>query len=467
MRVVTPSAAPWGKIAQTRWIVNALSVAQVPHSNAWRHNTLWISCHTDSWNREKIAYVGIPRLALLLLGRRYPQTTINLERSAQLRTILSPCLFSQRVADPLPALSVSSQNKKVHMQKTYNSLSLAVVVGLAVAAFCSISQAQNQASLEALKDNTLYESATGSVSNGAGQAFFVGRTGQLAGSIRRGLMAFAVAGTVPPGSTVLSVTLTLHMSRTGIAAPALAVELHRALAEWGEGTSDAAGNEGSGAPAGTNDATWLHRFFDTATWTTAGGDYAPQSSASQSVNGVGFYTWESTSLLVNDVQQWINDPASNFGWVILGDETIGSTSKRFDTRENIDLSVRPRLTIAYQSAPASVEQPGLTPATYALYQNYPNPFNPTTVVRYQVPALIGAERPGVSGQSSGAGTQGSAVKLAVYDMLGREVALLVNEQKEPGSYAVTWNASGMASGVYLYRIQSGDVVQTKQMVLMK
>ena len=73
------------------------------------------------------------------------------------------------------------------------------------------------------------------------------------------------------------------------------------------------------------------------------------------------------------------------------------------------------------------------PHAWVLAQNYPNPFNPTTVVSYQVPVV-------------------SHVDLRVFDLLGREVAVLVNESKTPGSYAVTFNASGLASGVYLYRI---------------
>lgn len=87
-------------------------------------------------------------------------------------------------------------------------------------------------------------------------------------------------------------------------------------------------------------------------------------------------------------------------------------------------------------------------ADYSLEQNYPNPFNPATQIGYSV-----SERGNVS--------------LVVYDLLGREVASLVNEVKEPGSYKVNFNASNLPSGVYTYRIQSGNFVQTKKMMLMK
>lgn len=95
------------------------------------------------------------------------------------------------------------------------------------------------------------------------------------------------------------------------------------------------------------------------------------------------------------------------------------------------------------------------PLTYDLQQNYPNPFNPTTEIRYEVM--------GVSDQASGM----SDVKLVVYDVLGREVAVLVDEREVPGSYTVKFNAPGLASGVYLYRLQANNFVQTRTMLLLK
>jgi hypothetical protein len=88
------------------------------------------------------------------------------------------------------------------------------------------------------------------------------------------------------------------------------------------------------------------------------------------------------------------------------------------------------------------------PLTFELLQNYPNPFNPTTVLSWQVPVV-------------------SNVKLAVYDILGREVATIVNEVRSPGSYKVTWNAAGLASGVYLYRLTAGSFTETKKMILLR
>ena len=157
-----------------------------------------------------------------------------------------------------------------------------------------------------IKDNTLYEfdAAEGDTSNALGNHFFAGETAM--GELRRGVLAFDIAGNIPEGSTILGVTLSLNMSRTGLDT-ARTVELHKVLADWGEGTSVAPGEEGDGAPATTNDATWRHRFFDTIFWTTEGGDFSATVSASQSVGAVGMYMWSSPQM-IGDVQSWLNNP---------------------------------------------------------------------------------------------------------------------------------------------------------------
>jgi hypothetical protein len=108
------------------------------------------------------------------------------------------------------------------------------------------------------------------------------------------------------------------------------------------------------------------------------------------------------------------------------------------------------------------------PTSYILEQNYPNPFNPVTTIRFGVPgAMIGS---GGSGEKSGPGEMGqssSRVKLAMYDILGREVAVLVNENREPGYYTVTYDAKELASGIYLYRLSAGDFTEVKKMILIR
>jgi hypothetical protein len=103
---------------------------------------------------------------------------------------------------------------------------------------------------------------------------------------------------------------------------------------------------------------------------------------------------------------------------------------------------------------------------FKLEQNWPNPFNPKTGIRYSVPTQSGRDlvsTSGRDGQVSGV----SDVKLTVYDLLGREVAVLVNERKEPGSYDVSFGASGLASGIYIYRLTAGPFVQSRTMLLLK
>jgi hypothetical protein len=95
------------------------------------------------------------------------------------------------------------------------------------------------------------------------------------------------------------------------------------------------------------------------------------------------------------------------------------------------------------------------PATFELKQNYPNPFNPLTVIKYTV-AGAGGQRPGAS-----------RTMLVVYDVLGRQVATLVDEMKAPGTYEVRFDGSGLASGVYIYRFTAGSFVQTRKMILLK
>ncbi|MBX3359232.1 MAG: DNRLRE domain-containing protein [Phycisphaeraceae bacterium] len=192
-----------------------------------------------------------------------------------------------------------------------------------------------------LADNTLYQDAAGSVSNGAGTSFFAGRNSQ--GSIRRGLLLFPVGPGmgIPSGSTITGATLTLSMTQTN--ATSAEVTLHQVLNSWGEGTSN---GSGSGAPATTGDATWLHRFYNTSTWSTPGGDFAAGALASTTITETGVYTW-SSPLLTSLVQSWLDLPTGNFGLMVRGDETVNTSAMRFDSRESAVTEVRPALSITY------------------------------------------------------------------------------------------------------------------------
>ncbi len=94
------------------------------------------------------------------------------------------------------------------------------------------------------------------------------------------------------------------------------------------------------------------------------------------------------------------------------------------------------------------------PQYFALYQNYPNPFNPVTKIRFSIPLLRGV-------------AEGRGVLLKIYDILGKEIALLVNEELRPGTYEIEWDASNFPSGVYFYSIITENFTQTNKMVVLK
>jgi hypothetical protein len=104
--------------------------------------------------------------------------------------------------------------------------------------------------------------------------------------------------------------------------------------------------------------------------------------------------------------------------------------------------------IAFGTGTAVQEPVAAAPSAYALLQNFPNPFNPSTEIRYQVPAV-------------------SPVKLTVYNLLGMQMAVLVNETKAPGSYNVRFDASALPTGVYMYRLEAGSYTETRRMTLLK
>jgi hypothetical protein len=98
--------------------------------------------------------------------------------------------------------------------------------------------------------------------------------------------------------------------------------------------------------------------------------------------------------------------------------------------------------------PLSIQNEEQLPKKFELYQNYPNPFNPVTDIKYDVP-------------------KESFVKMTIYDLLGREVDVIMNETKKAGRYTVKWNPENLPSGVYIYNMTAGDFEKTMKMVLLK
>ncbi|MBW2233435.1 MAG: DNRLRE domain-containing protein [Deltaproteobacteria bacterium] len=199
----------------------------------------------------------------------------------------------------------------------------------------------------ASQDNTLIEDADGALSNGAGDGIWAGRTGQPEGqSIRRAVLAFDLSGALPTSAEITSVTLQLTLVQGN---PTTTLAVHRLDQSWGEGASSFPGGQGAASEPG--DATWKHTFYDISLWASPGGDFAPTASAAIFSRAENVFTWTSSELL-SDVQSWLADPESNHGWIVLGDETVGSTSVRFGSRELDVVADRPMLIVEHlQSVP--------------------------------------------------------------------------------------------------------------------
>ena len=210
------------------------------------------------------------------------------------------------------------------------------------------------------KDNTLIQATDPSAQRSNGQGdIFIGRTNQdgqgpATISIRRGLVQFDIASLVPAGAIITNVALTMRdvMGLNGDPT----VVLHRVLKDWGEGASFQ--NGGQGAIAANGDATWLYTFLNAATptaspaWTNPGGDFSSDISGqvviSDDLGGGQSFTWPSTPEMVADVQFWLNNPGSNFGWILIGDESEGQTAKRLTSGET---ATPPSLAITYSVVP--------------------------------------------------------------------------------------------------------------------
>jgi 5-hydroxyisourate hydrolase-like protein (transthyretin family) len=114
------------------------------------------------------------------------------------------------------------------------------------------------------------------------------------------------------------------------------------------------------------------------------------------------------------------------------------------------------LNVKLKPIPTGISNNNEIPKEFRLYQNYPNPFNPTTKIKFQIPLSRGV--------SEG---RGVSTQLIIYDILGREVAILVNEQMKPGKYEVDFDGSNYPSGVYFYKLTAGDFKAVNKMILLK
>lgn len=197
-------------------------------------------------------------------------------------------------------------------------------------------------------DTTIFEENP-DASDARGPGFFTGRTRLT--FIRRALVRFDVAAAIPAGSTITSARLDLVVTRT-MGNP-VDVVLLRALAAWGEGTSNAGDPGGGGAVATAGDATWTRRVYPGTSWAAPGGDAAASPSATAPIGtALGPYAFGPTAAMTADVQGWLDAPATNFGWLLRGDELQAPPSaRRWGSRESANAAERPVLTVVYAPPP--------------------------------------------------------------------------------------------------------------------
>lgn len=220
------------------------------------------------------------------------------------------------------------------------------------------SVAADQVVLTPTRDNTLFSNDP-HLSNGAGPMLFFGAI--ASGGTRRALLRFDLTG-IPPGSVIHSASLRFFINRVPVSSGSADVTtLHRLTADWGEGSSST--TRGQGAQATAQDATWSWRFYGQppttprTSWSVSGGDFVSTPTATIEVGGIGPYEFSSSSRMLTDLQSWVDQPQTNFGWMIRGAEDHEQTARRIDSRESATAANRPTLTITYDMATTDVPVP--------------------------------------------------------------------------------------------------------------
>ncbi len=172
------------------------------------------------------------------------------------------------------------------------------------------------------------------------------------GDLRRAFLRFDVS-ILPPGTIIEDVVLELHVERARTGAEPH--RLHRVTAGWDEGpaTSPDSGAGGQGVAAATGDVTWSHASFPLVSWSVPGGEFDPAESALTSVGSAGTMASFGSQGMVGDVQLWVDDPSSNRGWVLVGNEAGIHNAKRFHSSEGSNADTRPKLKVTFRSPSAA------------------------------------------------------------------------------------------------------------------
>ena len=196
-------------------------------------------------------------------------------------------------------------------------LANAGLAAITIALTASLLPCQSGIAILAAKDTTLYESATGALANGSGTSLFIGRSGGGSGGMaRRALLQFDLTGAIPSGAVITGAVLELFVEQTSATAPTTTF-VHRVTSPWQEGAAVAPGGGGAGGTAVAGESTWLHRDYPNVLWTNPGGDYDASPSLTFSLPTSGVVFSATSSNLVNDINSWLANPTSNFGWLHL------------------------------------------------------------------------------------------------------------------------------------------------------
>ncbi len=173
-------------------------------------------------------------------------------------------------------------------------------------------------------------------------------------------------------------------------------------------------------------------------------------------NGDKYYDYEVSPYIITDSLHMQINSMDTVIFIILDVDVCPICKKQFNGYLNdtlvflfsSDSSRIEKIIPLNSNIPSDVEDDNTNINSFYLSQNFPNPFNPSTKIRFSIP-------------------HSTFVTLKVYDLLGREIATIINEEKMPGNYEVNFNANNLSSGVYFYRIRAGSFIDTKRLILLR